>query len=570
MFQPFTSTVDRIRINAQQWEDAIAYTLLVDGDEQEAHLTYRELDRQARAIGGYLQSELRPGDRAILVYPTNLAFITAFIGCLYAGVIAVPVIEPVKERHLVRIKTVTADAQVQAILTTNELMPRFDKWLAQHPDLRASRWLATDRVEPGWAEVWRMPAIEPRTLAFLQYTSGSTGSPRGVMVTHGNLVAECEMLNQALRFNHETVGLGWLPLFHDMGLIANVILTAYIGYRSILMPPVTFLQRPMRWLKAMTRFGACYSAAPNFAYGLMARKATPEACAGLDLSKWRVAANGSEPVRAATITAFREAFAPYGFRPESMTPGYGLAETTLVVTLNVDQPPAFRPFDAAALEMRRIAPAVEGGAAQTLVGCGPAGWGDEEVRIVNPETRRECAGDEVGEIWIAGSHVAAGYWGQPEQTAATFQAHIQDTEAGPFLRTGDLGFFYAGQLYIAGRLKDVIIIDGKNHYPQDVELTVEESHPSMRPGCTAAFTVERDGQEQLVVVAELHKDAQSGAAVDPVQVARVLRGAVSDQHGLSIHEVIFIKPLTIFKTSSGKIQRHACRSAYLSDTLKKW
>lgn len=570
MFQPFTSTVERVRLTTQQRADAIAYTLLVDGDEQEAHLTYRELDRQARAIGGYLQSELRPGDRVILVYPTSLAFITAFLGCLYAGVIAVPVVEPVKERHLLRIKTIAEDAQAQTILTTGELMPRFDKWMAQHPELRAFRWLPTDQVEPARADSWQMPRIEPGTLAFLQYTSGSTGSPRGVMVTHGNLVAECELLIQATHLNHDTVGVGWLPLFHDMGLISNVILTAYIGYRSILMSPVAFLQRPMRWLKAMTRYSAYYSAAPDFAYALMARKATPEACAGLDLSKWQIAADAAEPIRPATLTAFSAAFAPYGFRPENLTPCYGLAEATLMVSLNVDQPPALCQLDAAALEKGRIAPAVEGSPALTLVGCGPAGWGDEDVRIVNPETRRECARDEVGEIWIAGSHVAAGYWGKPEQTTETFQARIQDSPAGPFLRTGDLGFFQAGQLYIAGRLKDLIIIDGKNHYPQDVELTVEEAHPSMRPAGTAAFTVDRDGQERLVVVAELHKEAQSGTAADPVQVARALRRAISDQHGLSLDDIVFIKPLTIFKTSSGKIQRRACRTAYLSDTLKKW
>ncbi len=566
----FTSLVDLAAANAEQPMEAIAYTLLLDGHTQEAHLTFRELDLQARAIAASLQSALQPGDRAVLVYPTGLAFVAAFLGCLYAGVIAVPVPEPLVERYLLRIKNIIQDTQTRIILTTGQFMPLLEKWSAQYPELKAPRWLATDGVEPAWAERWRMPTVEPGTVAYLQYTSGSTGSPRGVIVTHGNLVANCEMLIEAGQLSRDATSVGWLPLFHDMGLITQVILTAYHGSRSVLMSPVAFLQRPMRWLKAISRYGGFFSAAPDFAYALAARKATPEACQGLDLSTWRVAANAAEPVRAATVRSFIETFEPYGFRPESMRPGYGLAEATLIVSMSRDQRPAFCQLDAVAFERQHVAPAVEGNPSLTLVGCGSVSRGRQTVRIVHPDTRQECAPDEVGEIWVTGEHVAGGYWQQPEQSAQTFQAYLSDSSEGPFLRTGDLGFLREGQLYIAGRIKDLIIIDGSNHYPQDLEQTVEEAHPALRQGCNAAFSVDREGQERLVVVAELHRNGASTSAADPDQVAQAVRRVLSTRHGLRLDDLVFIKPRTIAKTSSGKIQRGACRTAYLSDTLKRW
>lgn len=568
MHRSFTNTVEAARANVEALGDALAYTLLADGDKQETHLTYHELDRQARAIAGRLQSELRPGERAILIYPTSAEFLAAFFGCLYAGVIAVPVVEPVKAGHLLRIKSIVEDAQARMILTTSQLLPRFDTWAEASPDLRSFRWLATDTVEPAWADPWRMPALERDTVAFLQYTSGSTGAPRGVMVTHGNLVGNCEMLIQALQVGRDTVGVSWLPLFHDMGLISKVVLTAYVGSRSVLMPPAAFLQRPMRWLKAISRYRGYYSAGPDFAYALAARKATPAACEGLDLSSWRVAANGAEPVRPATIQAFVEAFAPYGFRPEAMRPCYGLAEATLVVSFSREQRPAFYQVEAAEFEKKRLAPAVDGQAALTLVGCGRTSLGGQSVRIVHPETQQACAPGEVGEIWVAGENVAAGYWQQPELSAATFQARIAGTGEGPFMRTGDLGFYHDDQLYIAGRIKDLIIIDGSNHYPQDLELTVEGAHPAVRPGCAAAFSVDRDGQERLVVVAELEQRGASNGALDPSQVAQAIRQSLAAEHGVRLDDVVFIKPRSLPKTSSGKLQRRACRAAYLSGALE--
>jgi acyl-CoA synthetase (AMP-forming)/AMP-acid ligase II len=567
----FTSLIERIRSNADRRGHSIAFTLLPDGEDQEAHLTYVQLDLQARAIAGRLLSELQPGDRAVLVYPTSLAFVAAFLGCLYAGVIAVPVPEPLKERHLLRIRNIAQDAHTRTILTSSELMPQFDRWMENDPDLKAAfRWLATDSIEPSWAETWRQPAIDPDCVAFLQYTSGSTGSPRGVMVTHGNLVANCDMLVQALAMNSDRVSVSWLPLFHDMGLISKVVLPAYLGNRSILMSPVLFLQRPLRWLKAISRYGGYFSAAPDFAYALAARKATPAACQGLDLSTWQVAANGAEPVRPATIRSFIETFEPYGFRPDAMRPCYGLAEATLVVSFNRPEPPVLFRADAAAFEKKRVAPADNGNASLTLVGCGVPSLGRQAVRIVDPESLRACAPDEVGEIWVTGDHVAAGYWQKPVETAATFQACIQGKEDGPFLRTGDLGFLHQDQLFIAGRIKDLIIMDGSNHYPQDLEQSTEEAHQAVRKGCTAAFSVERDGQERLVIVAELLGHSNAPDAPDPVQVAQAIRQTISAHHGLRVDDLVFVKRRSVPKTSSGKIQRRACRSAYLSGSLEAW
>ncbi|MCC7361298.1 MAG: fatty acyl-AMP ligase [Anaerolineales bacterium] len=570
MARSLVSLVERVAARAEQSPDRLAYTLLVDGGAQEAHLTFREADAQARVVAGYLQSRLAPGDRALLVYPTSLAFAGAFLGCLYAGVVAVPVPEPLVERFLVRIAGIAKASQARAILTTAELLPLLEKWATPYPDLKAPRWVATDALEPAWAGGWRPPKPAADTLAFLQFTSGSTGAPRGVMVTHGNLDANCAMLAEAAALSSDTNGVGWLPLFHDMGLLTQVVLPAYLGCRCTLLSPVAFLQRPLRWIKALARHGGYYTAAPDFAYALAARKATPEACAGLDLRGWRVAANAAEPVRPATLRAFAEAFAPYGFRPEAMRPGYGLAEATLIVSMSGLQPPVTLAVDAAAFEQNQVQLPAPGAPTRALTACGPTDLGDQEVAIVHPETRQPCAPNAVGEIWVRGANVAAGYWDQPEDTAATFQASLADSGAGPYLRTGDLGFIYDGQLYIAGRLKDLIIIDGGNHYPQDLEQTIEAAHPALRPNTAIAFSVDRDGQERLVVAVELPGHRQAADAVDPLAVAQAVRAALAAQHGLHLDDLVFIKPRTLPKTSSGKVQRRACRAAYLAQTLERW
>ena len=564
------SLVERVAANAEQFPDTRAYTLLVDGGAQEAHLTFREVEAQARAVAAFLQSWLAPGDRVLLVYPTSLAFVGAFLGCLYAGVVAVPVPEPLVERFLVRIAGIARASQARAILTTAELLPLLEKWSAPYPDLKAPRWVATDALEPSWAAGWRAPALAPDTLAFLQFTSGSTGAPRGVMVTHGNLVANCAMLAEGGDLNQHSNAVGWLPLFHDMGLLTQIALPVYLGCHCAMLSPVAFLQRPLRWIKALSQQRAVYTAAPDFAYALAARKATPEACAGLDLSHWRVAGNAAEPVRPATLRVFSEAFAPYGFRPEALCAGYGLAEATLIVSMSGWRAPVTLNVDAAEFHQNRVAPAKPGAPALTLAACGRTTLGGQDVVIVDPETAQPCAPDEVGEIWVRGGSVAAGYWDQPEDTAATFGARLAVSGDGPYLRTGDLGFIAEGELFVAGRLKDLIIIDGGNHSPQALEQTVEAAHPALRPNTAIAFSVDRDGQERLVVVAELPGNRQSTEAVDEQAVTQVVRAALAAQHGLRLDDLAFIKPRTLPKTSSGKVQRRACRAAYLAQTLERW
>jgi acyl-CoA synthetase (AMP-forming)/AMP-acid ligase II len=358
----------------------------------------------------------------------------------------------------------------------------------------------------------------------------------------------------------------WLPLFHDMGLVGKLAVASYAGSHCVMMSPFAFLKKPVRWLTAISRYGCEISGSPDFGYALAARKVRPEQLESLDLSTWRMAPNGSEPVRASTLRRFFEVFRDCGFRWESFRPSFGMAETTLFISGSPQgTQPTIRQLDAESYARRRLAPVRYGEPAVTAVGCGDTDHGDQTVRIVNPETRVESAPDEVGEIWLAGSHVAVGYWNKPEETAATFGARIEGTGEGPFFRTGDLGYLHDGQLYIAGRIKDLIIIDGNNHYPQDIELTIENAHPSIRKGGSAAFSVDRGDREQLVVMAEV--DLPLGSPVTREELERVIRQAISEEHGIRLEEAVFLRRSTIHKTSSGKIARSACRASYLDGKL---
>jgi acyl-CoA synthetase (AMP-forming)/AMP-acid ligase II len=556
------------RTRAAQKGEAIAYTFLLDGDGRETHITYAELDRRARTVAARLQQELRPGDRAILVFPTGPDFVATFLGCLYARVIAVPVPEPFTDRHFLRIRNIVVDAGTRHILTTSRFLTAVNQRFADNPEIQALRWLATDTLEQAGADAWQQQSIAPDDVAFLQYTSGSTAEPKGVILTHRNLQTNLEMARQFYQSDEETLFVSWLPLFHDLGLIAKLAHTIYVGSRCILMSPFAFLQKPVRWLQAISSYQGDISGGPDFAYAITARKVTPEQKAGLDLSSWRLAFTGAEPVRPATLERFADAFRECGFRREALTPGFGMAEATLFIAGGpIDQGPIYYRIDAAAFARDRVVPAKAGGAAVTAVACGRFDWLDQQLKIVNPDTLRECAPDEVGEIWLAGSHIARGYWNKPAETEAAFHAYTADSGAGPFMRTGDLGFVHEGQLYIGGRIKDLIIIDGQNHYPQDIEFTVENAHPAVRSGCTAAFSIDRDGQERLVVVAELRNPSESDTAWDIPVVAQELQRAVSKEHGIPLYDIAFIKPRTIHKTSSGKIQRRACRADYLADLL---
>ncbi|RMF32519.1 MAG: non-ribosomal peptide synthetase, partial [Chloroflexi bacterium] len=467
-------------------------------------------------------------------------------------------------RTLPRLQALVADARATVALTTTPILTMAQFLFDQAPDLKALRWVATDSLEEELADRWQEPDVDRNTLAFLQYTSGSTRTPRGVMLTHDNLLHNSALIVRAMGITPDDSVVSWLPPYHDMGLIGAILQPLYVGIPCTLMSPIAFLQRPFRWLQAISRYRATISGGPNFAYDLCVRKVTPEQRAGLDLSRWTLAFNGAEPVRWQTLKQFAETFESCGFRWRTFYPCYGLAEATLMVSGGRrTDPPVFCTVRKEALERDRVVEASDDGEeSQTLVGSGQPGEGHQVV-IVDPQSRTRCPPDRIGEVWVAGPSVAQGYWNRPEETEQTFHAYLADTGEGPFLRTGDLGFLKDGELFITGRLKDLIIIRGRNHYPQDIELTVEQSHPALRRGCGAAFSVEVAGEERLVVVQEVY----THKPWDWNEVAATIRRAVAEAHQVQVYAVVLIEPRTIPKTSSGKIQRRACRTMYLSGTL---
>lgn len=562
-FGPST-LVELLRHRARCQAPDIAFTYLVDGENEQVHLTYEELDRQARAIGAWLQSQNLVGERALLLYPAGLEFIAAFFGCLYAGVIAVPVYPPRRNRSLIRIQAIADDAQAKVALTTDQVLERVEPLIDETPHLKSLTWLATSRIPEGTERDWQMPDVHGDTLAFLQYTSGSTGTPKGVVLNHANLVHNSALIAYAFEHTRSGLGVFWLPSYHDMGLIGGILQPLYVGRPNILLSPMSFLQKPYRWLSAISRFGGTTSGGPNFAYDLCVRKITPEQRKTLDLSTWKVAFNGAEPVRAETLDEFAEAFEPCGFRREAFYPCYGLAEATLIVSGGyVPQAPVVRAFDPAALSTGRVVDRIHGeDGARALVGCGQK-LRDQRIVIADPQSLTPCSTDEIGEIWVSGPSVAQGYWQQSQASDATFRACLKDSGEGPFLRTGDLGFVKDGELYVTGRLKDLIIIRGVNYYPQDIELVVQQSHPRLRPDCGAAFTMEADGREQLVIVQEVERRKHG----DLEAVLESIRRAVAVDFELPVDVIVLIRAGSIPKTSSGKIQRHACRNGFLEGTL---
>lgn len=547
----------------------LAYCLPQTEEGSSRQLSYGELDRKARIIGYWLQRQGAAGERALLLYPFGLEFIIGFYGCLYAGVVAVPLYPPRPNRPDHRLLSVMADAQPTFALTTAKILDSLAQRQEAATGLEHLHWLATDTLDDPIAMNWQPPSPEPAKLAFLQYTSGSTGTPKGVMVSHANLLHNAAMIHTAFALSPQSKGLMWTPFYHDMGLIGGVITPIYGGNPTTLLNPVDFLQQPSRWLRGIADERISVSGGPNFAYELCIDKITPEQCEGLDLSCWSVAFCGAEPVRAGTLERFAAKFAPYGFRTEAFTPCLGMAESTLMTTCTPQaQAPLIIPCDATALAQHRVelvAPAPTPRSVQRLVSSG-RGWLDQTVSIVHPERQTRCAPGEVGEIWIAGPSVAQGYWQRPAETAATFGATLTDTGEGPFLRSGDLGFLHDGELFVTGRLKDLIIIRGRNYYPQDLEATAEQAHPALQPASTAAFSVEEDNAEQLILVAEIERTHLRTLVVDEVIAA--IRSAIAQEYQLQVSAIVFLRPGRSQKTSSGKIQRRATRQRYGQGTLE--
>ena len=553
--------VDILRERASHQPEEIVYTFLLDGETESDWLTYQVLDRQARAIAATLQSYQTMGERALLLYPPGLEFVAAFFGCLYAGVVAVPVYPPRRDKKNTRLEAIIVDARATIVLTTASLLTTIQEALP----LVNRHCIATDDLPNDVASAWQEPKINSQSLAFLQYTSGSTGTPKGVMVSHGNLVHNSTLIHQLFGHNPQSRGVIWLPAYHDMGLIGGLLQPIYGGFPSFLMSPVSFLQKPLRWLEAISRYRATTSGGPDSAYDLVYRQVTPEQLTSLDLSSWEVAFTGAEPIRAQTLDRFTQTFAAAGFRRQAFYPCYGMAETTLIVSGGVKaQPPVIQSVNGTALAENRVVTATGVKEdSRTIVGCGQSSP-DQRIVIVDPQSLQPCPNGRVGEVWVAGASVTQGYWNRPVQTQEIFQAYLSTGE-GPFLRTGDLGFLQEGELFITGRLKDLIILFGRNHYPQDIELSVEQCHASLRPGCGAAFSVEVGGQERLVVVQEVERTHLR--KLDSHEVIGAIRRVIAQEHEIQVYAVLLLKTASLPKTSSGKVRRSTCREGFLAGTL---
>lgn len=564
-----STLVHLLRQRALQQAEQQAYTFLIDGEVEGLRLSYAELDCQARAIGAVLQQHRAQGERALLLYPPGLEFIAAFFGCLYSNVIAIPAPPPDAarlKRTLPRLRAIAQDAQASLILTTSRILTLIEDICLEVPEFRAMRWLATEQISSDLAIEWQEPVISQEMLAYLQYTSGSTATPKGVMVSHGNLNHHCADISQAWRYTTDSIAATWMPYFHDYGLVDGLIQPLYSGILCFILSPLTFIKRPLRWLETISRYRVTHSQGPNFAYDHCVRRITPDQCANLDLSHWQTASNGAEPIRKTTLEQFVTAFEPFGFRWSAFYPAYGLAEATLLVsTQGQVGRPRSHTVQIDALGQNQVVEAVAGQlGVQTLVSCGRP-IGKMQVIIADPQTLTQSQPNQVGEIWISDPSVAQGYWNRPQETQQTFQAYLADTGQGPFLRTGDLGFLQDGELFVTGRLKDLIIIRGRNHYPQDIELTVEQSHPALRSNCGAAFSVEIEGEERLVIAQEVERRYQKLSVDD---VVGAIRQAVAEHHELEAYAVLLLKTGSIPKTSSGKIKRQACCVGFLNGSLE--
>jgi natural product biosynthesis luciferase-like monooxygenase protein len=566
----FPTLVDLLRSRADTQGEDLLYRFLETGDVDGPVETwsYARLDARARAVGALLSADGGRGERALLLYPPGLEFVAGFMGCLYGGVVAVPCYPPDPtrlERTLPRLRAIAKDCGARYVLTTQAIQEMAEFFTPQAPELGELRWVATDAVPEGRAAEWARPDVDADSLAFLQYTSGSTGTPKGVKVSHHNILSNEALISRGFGLEAaRSSGMGWLPMFHDMGLIGKVLQPLYLGFPCTLMSPIAFLQRPLRWLEAISHFRATCSGGPNFAYDLCVRKATDADRERLDLGSWDLAFNGAEPVRRETLERFADTFARCGFRKTAFYPCYGLAEATLIVSGGTKGEPSLHGrFDSDSVARGRPVGAAEDARALTLVSSGRAAPG-HQVRVVHPETLDTCPAGTVGEIWTTGPSVAQGYWNRPEESERAFGARLVGS-AESWLRTGDLGFLSAeGELFVTGRLKDLIIVRGRNLYPQDLEQSVERAHRAVRAGCVAAFSVEEAGEERLVVAAEV--DARDG--FDAAAVVDALRRALAEEHAVHAHGVVLLQARSIPKTSSGKIQRRACRDGYLAGELE--
>jgi acyl-CoA synthetase (AMP-forming)/AMP-acid ligase II len=559
--ETFSSLVALLARRAESQPDDPAYVFLSDRGTEEARLTFRQLYNASLALAERLTAIARPGDRAILVFPPGLEFLIAFFGCQIARVIAVPMMVPRRQGARDSSAAIMSNCEPAVALTSPAFADRAD--LQARFSSEQIQWLAVDLAhpEPGASD---LPPPQSQDIAFLQYTSGSTSEPKGVAVSHANLLANLEMIRLALGNTSRSTYVNWVPLYHDMGLILNALEALYVGALCVLMAPNGFMQRPLNWLRAIHHYRGEVGCSPNFGFDLCVSRYRADQVQGLDLSSWKIALNGAEPVHAETIKRFIETFAGHGFDPAAAFPAYGMAEATLLIAGGErGAGHVTRTVSRSGLQRHAATSPVDPADIQTLVGCGRALAG-ERIAIVEPESRRRLPTDAVGEVWVNGPNVARAYWRNAEATGANLAAQIGGEEDGAdWLRTGDLGFLdAAGELFITGRIKDLIIVRGINHYPQDIEHTVQSLHPAFRRNGGAAFSVsdERD-EETLVIVQEIERTERN--RIDPAEMAGMIRQGVTEQHELFARHILLIKPGALPKTTSGKIQRSLARRLWI-------
>ncbi|GIH21318.1 AMP-binding protein [Rugosimonospora africana] len=555
--------------NARVMHGHTAFTMVRDIDREPGGVTvsYDELDREARRIASKLQASYAPGDRMLLLYSDISRFVIAFFACLYSGMIAVPAPPPGRNTYQRRrVTSIALNAAISAVLSDSEDLPAITEWASSELPTRLDC-VETDSATLGEPDSWAMPRVNRDTLALLQYTSGSTGEPKGVMVTHRNLLHNVESMRRAFGLTQSTRIGGWIPYFHDMGLIGQLLAPALLKSSCSLMSPAAFLKRPHTWLQMIDKHNVTVSAGPNFAYELCRRRIPAEKVAELDLSRWEVAVNGSEPIQASTLTAFTEHFAPAGFRARTFAPCFGLAEATLFASGAGGRPPVLRQVDTERLEDGHFEPTDPTRPQRALVSCGPPM--DVQIQIVDPKSHEKLPDGMVGEIWLRGESIAVGYWRPEQDTDSVFGASVVGGDTG-YLRTGDLGAIYDQELYVTGRIKEVLIIRGRNIYPQDIEGELRAKHPQLSGGTGAVFTVPsstgRSVDDELVVTHEIR------GRFDEHQlrtVAMDLRQTVAQEFGLHAACVVLLRPGGVLRTTSGKVQRSAMRQSFLADRLAR-